>query len=177
MITITEDKKLFMGIDPGLHGAIVVINGKGEIVCSENIPLIGSELDLRKLWTIFHEYFSEPIHVVIEQVHAIFGSAASATFTFGRVCGILEGFTVANDFNYTLIQPKVWQKEMFQGIPEIKKPSKSGKTSRLDTKKMAYIAKTRLFPTATGFETPRGKVIDGKVDALLIAEYARRKLA
>ncbi|KKK80116.1 hypothetical protein LCGC14_2826730, partial [marine sediment metagenome] len=127
---------------------------------------------------------SAEYHVFIEDVHAIFSSAAGATFQFGYVCGAIVMGVAAFDFKYTLVQPKVWQKVIYQGIPEIRKPSfviKSGKfegqtrKGALDTKKMSLLATKRLFPNEDLRKSDRCKIPhNGIVDALLIAEYGRR---
>ena len=66
------------------------------------------------------------------------------------------------------------EKELFEGIPKVLKKDGSGK---VDTKAMALIAAKRLFPTTvlTKPDSKRATVPhNGIVDALLIAEYARR---
>lgn len=174
-------EKLFIGVDPGLNGGIVVLDENGTIIEVSEIPKIGKEAHLPALNEIFLKYKDKNAHVILEQVHALFGVAAGTTFTFGMIYGILHGMIVANGFKYTLVQPKTWQKEMFAGILEIRKPSKTNKngkvvTGRVDTKLMAQQAQVRLFPNAKGFTTDRGKFLDGVTDAVLIAEYGRRKL-
>ncbi len=165
-----------IGIDPGKHGGIVIINEDNSIdfYC---IPKIGDEIDIRKLVESFKLLKNRNYFVVLEKVHALFGSSAGATFSFGYTCGLLEGIIVANDFKYSMITPKIWQKEMFEGITPIYKEGKKKKI--LDTKKMAEIAYKRLFPEIDLYITDNGnkskKVHDGLVDSLLLAEYGRRK--
>ena len=74
---------------------------------------------------------------------------------------------------------------MFEGIPEIRKPekiTKSGKIvrGRVDTKAMAEQSFRKWFPLLDFNMTENGNksknVHDGLVDAILIAEYCRRKL-
>lgn len=116
------------------------------------------------------------IHCVIEDVHAKFGSSAKATFSFGYVCGATEAMLIAHDIPYTKVNPKKWQKEMWEGIPVQKKPSSSGKTMVNDTKLMSLMAAKRLFPEVDLRASNRSKIPhDGKVDSLLLAEYCRRK--
>lgn len=172
--------KIHIGIDVGKNGFIAVINS--DIIDFYEIPKIGSEVNLLKLSQLIYELrtFDEgkSMHCVIEQVHAIFGSSAKSTFEFGRISGILESMLVCNSIPYTLVQPKIWQKEMFSGIPLQKKPSSSGKTLKTDTKKMALMAANRLFPNIDFKRTERCKLVDdNKVDALLLAEFSRRKFS
>ena len=164
-----------VGIDPGKNGGIVLITDEGiRYWC---IPKISKEVDLRKLNKIF-SMIPENCMIFIEKVHAIFGSSAKSTFEFGRVCGILEGMIVSRGFAYQMIEPKTWQREMFMGITPIYKPGK--KRKMLETKKMAELAYRRLFPDLDLYVTENGntskKVHDGLVDALLLAEFGRRKI-
>lgn len=173
--------KNILSIDPGKEGFICFFED-GKFKNKYPIPLIKNEVDVTKLGKLFSCFKGKEIHVAMELVHAIFGSSAKATFSFGKINGFLEGLIVANGFPYSLIQPKIWQKEMFQGIPEIRKPStkdKNGKEKkgRLDTKAMSILTAKRLFPDVSLLPTERcRKEHDGISDALLIGEYIRRKL-
>lgn len=168
-----------IGIDPGKHGGIVAIYEDGKID-KFFIPKIENEIDVRQLQEIFFTlYRNDKTFVIIEKVHSVYGSSASATFSFGYVCGLLEGFIVGNNFRYVMIPPKEWQKEIFIGINPIYKPSKKKGKGTLETKKMSEIVYKRLFPNVDLYITENGnkskKVHDGLVDALLLAEYGRRK--
>jgi len=174
------DNTIYIGVDPGKKGAIVFLHADGTVLQKNIIPLIGNQIDLRELKDIVCDYDVSNKHFIIEDVHAIFGSAAGATFAFGYVFGAITATICACGYKFTLVQPKAWQKVMFQGIPEIRKPdirTKAGKTirGRLDTKPMAELAAKRLFPSLVLQATTRStKSHDGIVDALLLAEYGRR---
>lgn len=171
-----------VGIDPGKNGAIAVLDKEGKIISKQVMPKIANEFDTNEFNKMVVNIGLENIDcVAIEKVHALFGSSAGSTFEFGRMVGILEGVIVSHSLKHIMIDPKVWQKEMFQGIPEIRKPStinKNGKElkGRVDTKAMAEIACKRLFPNESFIATERSKKYhDGLGDAVLIAEYLRRK--
>ncbi len=171
---------MIIAIDPGKHGGIVSLTENRDVQ-TFFIPKIGNEVDVRGIQEIFFTLFnSDRDEVIIEKVHAIYGSSSSSTFTFGYVCGLLEGIIVGNNFRYSMVTPKEWQKIMFEGIEPIYKPSKKKGKGTLETKKMAELAYKRLFPKVDLYKTENGnkskKVHDGLVDALLIAEYARRIL-
>ena len=175
-------------IDPGKIGALTIFHNKK--VHQYIIPLIQGtdQIDERALWNIIGQWAGCDCHVFIEDVHALYGASAGATFTFGFVCGLLRGMVIATGLPYTLVQPKTWQKEMFMSVKEIRKPSKKltaaqialGKKPRkgiIDTKAMALIAVKRLFPQQTFLATERSKKPhDGLIDSLLLAEYGRRLL-
>lgn len=160
-----------IGIDPGKQGFICSMTDSS--ISYYQIPLIGKEVDLDELDNIidFITLTHDDVHCVIEDVHAIFGSSAKATFNFGWIVGVLEALLVAHGIPYTKVQPKEWQKEMWQGISKQKKAN-----GRTDTKAMSLLAAKRLFPdedlTATARST---KEHDGKIDSLLMAEYCKRK--
>lgn len=170
--------KISLGVDPGTTGFITLITHRGTLYFP--VPLIGKTVDLLKLDEIFMNIIGlkspiEDIHCVIEDVHAIFGSAAQSTFNFGHIVGALETFLVAYKIPFTKVQPKKWQKEMWQGVPIQKKLSGTKKTMVNDTKLMSEIAAKRLFPNEDLRKTERSKISDhNKVDSLLIAEYCRR---
>jgi len=174
----------FLGIDPGKTGGICCLDSKESGAYLYLIPKINNVVDLRALGEIFDNFPVENTIITMEKIHALGQVSAKSTFEFGRIYGMLEGIFASKGFKYTLTTPKIWQKEMFEGVDEIRKPSninKNGKTvkGRVDTKKMAAIACNRLFPDVDLNITEKGNksknVHDGLADALLIAEYTKRK--
>lgn len=173
-----------VGIDPGKDGGVVSLSDAG-LIRGYFIPVkIGTVLDIQAYCSYLNSIIrssTEDTHIFIEDVHSVFGASAKANFQFGRICGLIEGMVVSLQKPYTMVQPKEWQKEMFQGVPVIKKPgSKAKGRGSFDTKKMAEVAFRRLFPETDFNVTSKGNksknVHDGLVDAILIAEYGRRKL-
>ena len=172
--------KLYLGIDPGKNGFLTVIdNDHTSIKCWE-MPLIGKEYDIQNLSRILKGIKGiyctvEDVYCVLENVHAIYGASANSTWEFGYGVGIIEGLLTAYNIPYSKVDPKKWQKEMFEGIPLMTKPSSTGKTMKTDTKNMATLAAQRIFPNLDLRATERSKKPhDGKVDSILIAEYCRR---
>jgi len=142
---------MIIGIDPGKNGCILGLFGSGKEVRRDITPTIGKELDMHGFLAVikFYKNNSMLLHAYIEDVHAICGASAG---------------------------------DMFAGVPEIRKPStrrnKDGDPIRgpRDTKAMALLAAKRLFPSVDLTATERSKKPhDGIVDALLLAEYGRRK--
>ena len=178
---------IYIGIDPGKSGSIIGMTGLGELVLKEVTPLVGSEID----WNSFAEMLREfdqfgNTHIFLEHVHAMHNSSAKATFSFGGCFEGVKALCAAFKLPMTLVSPRDWQKEMHQGIPQqykaavkIKTGPKAGQMGKpkKDPKKMSLMAVKRLFPTVSLLRTPKcSKDHDGIVDALLIAEYGRRKL-
>lgn len=176
------NNKVYIGIDPGKTGFITIYYSENNTFSHLPVPLVGDNVDIYELNRIFSavvEMVREngySVHAVIEDVHAIFGSSAKATFSFGHVLGLLEMAIVANNIPYTKVQPKVWQKEMWQGVPLQQKLSSSGRTMVNNTKLMSQLAAKRLFPGKDFRKTTRCKKDDENlIDSLLICEYCRRK--
>lgn len=159
--------------DPGNSGGLTLISHDGDAFIRP-MPTAGGRIDIHQISDLLTEH-QDIRHVFIEDVHAIYGSSASSTFTFGHGLGMIEGCLIAKRLPYTKVPPKLWQKEMFQGVRPIYKKSKGKK--KLDCKAMALIAAKRLFPNESFLATEKSRVPhDGMVDSALICEFARRIL-
>lgn len=159
-------EKTVIGIDPGKEGFITVMNVSG--ITHYAMPKVGKELDLHGLADLIFKISEEcdpaKTIVVIEDVHALYGSSAGATFNFGLVCGLLRMGFVMCGLPIVLVSPKKWQKEMHEGVKV--NPNK---------KVMSILAAQRLFPNHDLRRTEACKKPDDNlVDSLLIAEYGRR---
>lgn len=170
--------KCYMGIDPGSEGFIAVQkNGEfSHYSIADN--------DLYQLADIMAEIRQKHPNIVcvIEDVHALGNSAAKSTFSFGFNKGYLVGLLAASKIPYVLVQPKVWQKEMWINsdmVVTYKPVTIKGKATvkkEVNTKATSINAAKRLFPTMDFRRTERCKSVDNnKVDATLMSEYARRK--
>lgn len=172
--------KTFIGIDPGSKGFCTVIypdNSKEFISISDNDEL-GLARELRRV----KDRSNGNIVACMEEIHAIFGSSAKATFSFGQIFGILKGILVALETPYHLVPPKTWQKEiwinsdMVVSYKTMMRKGKEIKVKDINTKATSFNASRRLFPDVDLRRSVRCKNLDdNKSDSLLIAEYARRK--
>ena len=178
--------KHYIGIDPGKTGGIVVINTAGDFISKHPIPLIGKDIDTSEFATIFENIVQDAInagaipHACIEKVHALFGSSASGTFSFGYCVGLIDGIVRSKKIAFTKIQPKDWQAKIWQTDEIEREPStidKKGrvKQGKIKTKIVSLKAFKRIFPNVDLRPTERSKnQSDGLVDAILIAESIRR---
>lgn len=172
-------RKIRIGIDVGKSGGIAVfVDDKLDLL--EITPNIGDRIDLHSIAYILNSYNNEPntdFHVVIEDVHALFGSSSKSTFNFGWSLGILEGIISTLSIPYTKVAPKEWQKEIWMGIRPVYKLSKEESSRKsIDTKATSLLAAQRLFPNVDFRKSDRAKKAhDGIVDSLLLAEYCRRR--
>lgn len=174
--------KVRIGIDPGKSGGIAVFVDNNEPI-THPMYVNNKEYDIAALARIFLPYTNEDrydLHVVLEDVHAMHAVAAGATFEFGRGLGIVEGILGAYDIRYTKVQPKKWQRVVFEGVKEVHKPASAkqqalGRRGGTDTKAMALTAIRRLFPTLRlTFGGPKAtKPHDGLVDSVAIGYYCK----
>ena len=135
---------MVVAIDPGKDGGIVVFD-KSKIVGMYNIPRIKTKIDYNELSTLLKGLLSKKdMFVVIEEVHAIFGSSAAASFSFGHTNGFLLGLIVGSNCPYTMIQPKEWQSGIWINQDKVYKESQKRKL--VDTKATSLMAAKRLVP-------------------------------
>jgi Holliday junction resolvasome RuvABC endonuclease subunit len=158
---------IFIGIDPGKHGGIAVIDAGADVLALTAMPVLrgGSkskvEYDVRR---IFDRLVRQgEAFVWIERIRAMppkYGGSA-ANYQRGYATGIFEALCVALKLRYEFVSPSIWQKAFWKG--------------KGDTKQRAIQQAERIFPMAELLATERSiKPHDGMADALLIAEYGRR---
>lgn len=157
---------IFIGIDPGLDGAIAAILPKG--IQLEMTP-IRSRIDGKRYYDReamkFMINFPNPeknVFAMLERQQAFPHQGLSSTFKTGEGFGIWQGLLTGLDIPHTIVPAKIWQGDVC--------PGKSGETKERSIK-MAGI----LFPEVSLARSRRAKKPhNGKADALLMAEYARR---
>lgn len=156
---------LFMGIDPGLDGAVAVLNNDEEIVGIHDSRWIRVGTKRKHcsadMGDIIDKYTnrSDDIKCVgIEDVHSMPKQGVSSSFQFGRGLGIWEGIIAFCKFKMEFISPQKWKKEMLHGMQK-------GKDAAL------YKCQ-QLYPKSSYFKL---KKHHGRADAVLIALYMVRK--
>ncbi len=156
---------IFIGIDPGKTGGVAVLNEEGDVV----------EVEVMKDLTWFCGYIksltekkNEKAMIFIEKAQAmgikINGTVSIFTYAqhFGELIGTLQTLGVPHE----QVPPITWCKVMHVGTvgdrPKIK----------------SRMAAQRIFPSENfkNPDAPRStKDHEGIIDALLIAEFGRRK--
>lgn len=153
----------YIGVDPGLKGGIAILKSTGEVIRCVPMPTVGNEISLIRLQSEL--YFSSDNIAFVEHSQAISKAGAGTVFKFGMGFGAILGVLAARHQAYTLVKPRVWQKEMH-----------AGSDPDLDPKDRSLIVAERLFPKQNFLASERcKKPHDGMIDAVLIAEYGRRK--
>jgi len=159
---------VILGIDPGVTGGLASIS-KGQVALSP-FKSLAKEFDywqatevIKKQWGRGGEHRIE--HAFVEKAQAMPKNGAVGMFKYGAGFGCLIGILTTLGVPFTLVPPRTWTKVMHEG------------TSGNKPKERSKQAVQRLFPmvdlTLDGqFKKPH----EGVIDALLIAEYGRRKL-
>ena len=103
-----------IGIDPGITGAIVVLQSRAAPYPIEwmRMPALkigkSSRIDCAALKAFVENY--DVAHAYVEHVHAMPGQGVASMFTFGHACGAIEGLLAALHIPMTLVQPQAWKK-------------------------------------------------------------------
>lgn len=108
---------MYIGIDPGLKGAIALSGGGALRVWDMPTHVITRgktqklRLDLHALARLFAVIAeTSPALAVLEDVGGMPGQSAPAAFSFGWACGAVAASLAAHDVPYRLIQPQAWKK-------------------------------------------------------------------
>jgi crossover junction endodeoxyribonuclease RuvC len=104
----------FAGIDPGITGAIAVVDEFGRLVATADIPTAGDGKRRMVSGALLAEALRvwRPDEVVIERVGAMPGQGVSSTFRFGRALGIIEGVAGALGLPVSYVSATVWKKHL-----------------------------------------------------------------
>jgi len=158
-----------IGVDPGAIGALFLLK-----LNSAAQPRIYF-MDNKAVLSVVHNWLTRAglemnIRMsMIENVHSIQGTSAKSNFNFGRNVGTINTLLDLQDFGKDLVTPKTWQK--FAGIPA--KPKGTIRTSA-QLKKLVAETCERLYP-GCDIRGPKGGLLDGRSDALMIAHYCAHK--
>ena len=144
--------KTYIGIDPGKSGALALLTEDGQCTV---VPFHESA------YTEILKLASGPSSVCcLEKVGAMPGQGVVSMFNFGHNLGYIEGLLQAFDIPYQLVPPQTWKKEFCVT---------SDKNTSIEVCR-------KLFPHVCLLPTARSrKPSDGMAEAMLMAEYARRR--
>lgn len=148
---------LCIGIDPGLSGAIAILDQAGELVSVTDLPVIR---DLSLAWIDGNELQSiilgalqgRTAGAIIERVSSMPGQGIASSFQFGvgfgSVLSVLQALHIPLEF----VTASVWKR--FYGLSK---------------DKQASLHKARLLYPAAELHLAKH---DGRAESLLIARYA-----
>lgn len=142
----------YIGIDPGKNGAMAVLKEDRTF----RIVPYGPQSYADEL-----EFSEADCIVCLEHVGAMPRQGVNSMFHFGENFGFIQGLLTAFAIPYELVRPQKWKKEF----------SITG-----DKNSSIQVCK-RLFPAVNLRKEGGRKDNDGMAEALLMAEYARRRLS
>lgn len=155
----------YLGIDPGLSGALALYHPTTQQVTTFAMPthertVNGKRkrhLDLAGLANWFDLYVPTETHAFVEDPNAMPGQGVTSMFTFGKIVGICQMAVVMANLRYTLVRPNVWKKVL-------------GLTKDKDHARQRA---SQLFPDAAAQWALTSQ--DGRAEAALLAYYGSRQ--
>jgi len=181
-----------IGIDPGKEGCIASLSSFHSPLFPEqsetrlefeSMPLTDEgEWDPWAMSRKVHLWATSGVdRIVIEECHAFPGISASANAAVMLAYGMWLA-AIAAKFpreKLTIVGAATWKKAMDVTVPIVK----TGKRATKKEKQIAYKARkikavtaaTLRFPNEV-FATPKGRLLDGKAEAALIAVYGLEKI-
>lgn len=157
-----------IGADPGLGGALALLDSNLKLIDVIDTPSAPKSatknwLDVGKLNSVIQGWLEIDNEIVagIENVHAMPGQGVSSMFTFGESLGALRAVIVCNGIPIHWVTPQSWKKAF----------------SLTSEKKVATAKACNFYPQHTDLlVTPRGRCLDGRAEAILIARFIAGKL-
>ena len=149
-----------IGVDPGLSGAIAIIDVRGGLVDAWDMPTVEIKVGKAMKRRVAPEVIAAELrtyapHAIayIEKVSAMPGQGVSSMFAFGEAYGLVRGVLAGMGIPCTTVTPAVWTKAMRVAA------GKDGSRQRA----------MELWPDkATLFKRVKD---DGRADASLIAQW------
>ena len=150
-----------IGIDPGLNGAIAILEDK-KVLGIFDMPVMAEgkknkrQLNSAQLVNILKENIqkNEEINIVVEQVNAMPGQGVTSMFNFGQTFGAIKGVCAALELPIFFVRPSKWKKH-FELINSSKD---SSRTKAIE-----------MYPKLSN-ELSKKKDVN-KSDAILIARF------
>jgi crossover junction endodeoxyribonuclease RuvC len=151
----------WIGIDPGLDGAIAVMSDGG--ITFVDTPTVSNgkkrEMDLYAIARLLKGLTcSQDAMVAIEAVHSMPGQGVASTFSFGKGFGAWLGVLAALNVPHQAVAPQTWKKVML---------ADGGKE-----KDASRVKAMQLYPQIA--DQLSRKKDHGRADALLMAAWAQR---
>lgn len=154
--------RLWLGIDPGLTGAVAAVDAHGGISLIEDLPTVtrGSgkvkrELDPAGLAHLLRPITDEIGLAVVERVGSMPGQGVASVFSLGHSAGVIVGVLGTLGIPVQLVAPATWKKHFTIGRD----------------KGMSRTVASRLYPLCN-----LNRVKDHNLaEALLLARYAHQK--
>jgi crossover junction endodeoxyribonuclease RuvC len=152
---------IIIGVDPGITGAISVLENKKVIEVYETPTMIDGKKNKRQvngshLTNIIKEIIllNKETIAVVEHVNAMPGQGVTSMFNFGQSFGVIKGICAALSLPIYFVRPTKWKKH----FNLIKTNKEASRTKVIE-----------IYPEISG-KLSRKKD-SNKADAILIARY------
>lgn len=164
----------YIGIDPGKSGAIAIIDQQ---ICFPidnvevyDMPLLPDKkrIDVQSIFKVLYDIKEKSkVKCVLEKSQTMPGQGGISNFSYGKTYGSLLTILELLNINFKEVHPMTWKKAF--GLT-------SKKGVKKVNKKLASLKEAcKLFPEMKKiFHTKRGRLLDGRCEALLLAEYCVR---
>lgn len=165
---VATDRTLYIGIDPGLHGAVGFLypNGSaaGQFAPTRKVKQGRKErltYDICAMRDLLRQPFDEyrdmfdDVHVCVEQAQAMPKQGVVSMFSIGVGYGLWQGLLVGSQLAYTTVRPAIWKKVMVPNGPD----------------KAASLKAARKRWPKVDFSLAKDEAV---AEALLIAAYAKQ---
>ena len=115
---------MYIGIDPGLTGAIAKVSGEDIEVWDMPTLEVRKKrfLNATLLAEMLSSIKTQKCEVLLERVSARPGQGVTSMFSFGTSYGIIQGIIATLGFRLTFVTPQEWRKKM--GVPKGKDGSR-----------------------------------------------------
>ena len=104
-----------IGIDPGLSGAIVIMEENSPIEW-QRMPTMktgsANRVNAPALAAMIkpYLYLDKPLHAYVELVSSMPGQGVASMFSFGHSAGVIQGVLGAFEIPVTMVTPSQWKK-------------------------------------------------------------------
>lgn len=166
----SRPRPLLIGIDPGLSGAVVVVDcDRRQLVDVMDLPTFQKKttarksgffghLDIHMLSTMIDLYAPLTALAVLEEPGAMPEQGLSSTFRFGHICGQIHGVLAGHYIPVAPVKPSVWKSALALSA------------NKDESRDMA----TKAFPQGAGFWSK--KKHNDRAEAALLTVYAEKYL-
>lgn len=109
---------LIIGVDPGATGAFALLDSYGELLDTDDMPIVGKLVSVPLVVDIFETWAGDPLGsveppiCVIEDVHSSPQMGVTSAFSFGRSKGVIEGVAAMADCRVVYVSPNKWKRDM-----------------------------------------------------------------
>jgi crossover junction endodeoxyribonuclease RuvC len=106
-----QEEAMLIGIDPGISGAIVLLDD-GRPIEWALMPALKNGKASRVNGAALAAFIKDgnPRYAYVESVHSMPKQGVASSFNFGHSLGVVEGVLQGLDIPYSLVTPQSWKK-------------------------------------------------------------------